>query len=59
MQAKDFTADVVFCDLVSTVAGLVSGKLRPTGLSAAEDVRGIDYLAPNSCRDYQAFSENT
>jgi hypothetical protein len=43
---KDFTADVspgVHSSTVSTVAGLVSGKLRPTGLSAAKDVKGIRF----------------
>jgi hypothetical protein len=34
---------VVFCNIVSTVAKLVSSKLRPTRLSAAEDVRGIRF----------------
>lgn len=42
-----------------------SAKLRPTGLSAAENVRGIRFeplvshqvLAPSSCTDYQALFE--
>jgi len=38
-------ADVVFCDMFRQAAGLVSGKLRLTGLSAAEDVR-YRLLAP-------------
>jgi hypothetical protein len=43
---KDFTADIspgVHLSTVSTVAGLVSGKLCPTGLSAAKDVQGIRF----------------
>jgi hypothetical protein len=35
---------LVFCETVSR--GVGSAKLRPTGLSAAEDVRGIDYSKP-------------
>jgi hypothetical protein len=46
-ECKDFTADVslgvslVFCETVSRRVG--SAKLRPTGLSAAENVRGIRF----------------
>jgi hypothetical protein len=44
-----------FCD---TISGGVSGKLRPTWLSAAENVRGnLLRLALTSWPVYQAFSK--
>jgi hypothetical protein len=60
---QGFTADVTVlfpaARLCDTVAGGLCDKLRPTGLSAAENVRGIRFdhtvLAPNSWPDYQAL----
>jgi len=73
---KDFTADLEYSSLLwpgFTVVGLISGKLRPTGQSAAVDVRvstiGPQLLASNHfsktlesellATDYTCLGNNT